>query len=146
MSFGGSFTAGDPTKMSGSTFDINTNKLIASGAIAFSGTVRLGYASSSITTASSINVDLDASTCNIFNLELHGNIRLTASNPVAGASYLFFLRQDSGSTRTVTFMSHSFKFPGGTAPTLTTAAGSIDVVSGVSDGVFIYADSTKDFK
>jgi hypothetical protein len=38
-----------------------------------------------------------------------------------------------------------FKWPGGTAPTLSTAVGAVDIVSGISDGTNIYADTTKDF-
>ena len=80
---------------------------------------------------------------NIFNYDLTNSLTLTALNPVAGASYLFFFRQDSGGTNAVTFS--GFKWPGGTAPTLSTAGGAVDIVSGISDGTYIYADTTKNF-
>ena len=98
------------------------------------------YFSASISTATNAS----CSVYNIFNYDLGASLTLTALNPVAGASYLFFLRQGGGGTNVVTFSSE-FKWPGGTAPTLSTAAGAVDIVSGISDGTNIYADTTKDF-
>ena len=80
---------------------------------------------------------------NVFDYTLGNTLTLTALNPVAGASYLFFLRQGGGGSNVVTFS--GFKWPGGTAPTLSTAVGAVDIVSGISDGTDIYADTTKNF-
>ena len=95
--------------------------------------------------SASVNVHT-AATCsfyNIFNYHLGGTLTLTAQDQIAGASYLFFLRQDGSGNRAVTFS--GFKWPGGSAPTLSTAANAVDVVSGISDGTSIYADITKNF-
>jgi len=97
------------------------------------------YFSASISAATNAS----CSAYNIFNYDLGGSLTLTALSPAAGASYLFFFRQDGTGGREVTFA--NFKWPGGTAPTLSTAAGSVDIVSGISDGTYIYADTTKDF-
>ena len=97
------------------------------------------YFSASIATP----VNATCSVYNVFNYHLTANAEVTASSPVAGASYLFFFRQDGTGTRTVDFS--GFKWPGGTAPTLSTAGGAVDIVSGISDGTYIYADTTKNF-
>ena len=95
--------------------------------------------------SASINTSIQA-TCsfyNIFNYGLTANSVITASNPIAGASYLFFIRQPSAGSKTALFS--GFKWAGGSAPTLSTGASAVDIVSGVSDGEFIYADITKAF-
>tara|TARA_R110000824_G_scaffold164387_1_gene340575 strand:- start:371 stop:2584 length:2214 start_codon:yes stop_codon:yes gene_type:complete len=87
---------------------------------------------------------VDCSEYNVFNYVLTApSTALTASDLVAGASYVFWLRQDGTGTRKLTFK--NFKWAGGSAPTLTTTAGKIDMVSGISDGVNMYADISKDF-
>ena len=73
---------------------------------------------------------------------------MTGSNPTAGASYIFFLRQDGGGSRVVTFS--GFVWAGGTPPTLSTDPGAVDVVTGIggSDGgggTVIFADIAKAF-
>jgi len=103
------------------------------------GIMQQQYFSASISTP----VNATCSLYNVFNYHLTANSEVTASSPVAGTSYLFFFRQDGTGTRTVSFS--GFKWPGGTAPTLSTAAGSVDIVSGISDGTYIYADTTKNF-
>jgi hypothetical protein len=103
------------------------------------GIIQQQYFSASISTP----VNATCSLYNVFNYHLTANSEVTASSPVAGTSYLFFFRQDGTGTRTVSFS--GFKWPGGTAPTLSTAAGAVDIVSGISDGTYIYADTTKAF-
>ena len=108
-------------------------RLFVSGAMAST------YFSASIGAATNAS----CSFYNIFNYDLTNTLTLTALNPIAGASYLFFFRQDGTGSRVITFS--GFKWPGGTVPTLSTAAGSVDIVSGISDGTYIYADTTKNF-
>jgi hypothetical protein len=104
-----------------------------------SGAVAQTYFSASI----SVHTAATCSFYNIFNYHLGGTLTLTAQDQVAGASYLFFLRQDGNGSRAVTFS--GFKWPGGSAPTLSTAANAVDMISGISDGTSIYADVTKNF-
>ena len=87
---------------------------------------------------------LAAGTYNIFDVRYSAATQLTASNLVAGASYLIFLSNSAGAVA-VTYDPTTFKFPGGTVPTVTQTQGRIDIVSGISDGTAIYCDMTKDF-
>jgi len=93
----------------------------------------------------STNTTADCATYNIFSYTLDDSIELTGSNPVAGASYLFFLTQDGAGAREVTWSSH-FLWAGGTAPTLSTDGAAVDIITGISDGTSIYAAASLDFK
>jgi hypothetical protein len=120
-----------------------------SGSLNVSGTVTANKVSSSFTSNDYFSASVAGSTqaaCsayNIFNYSLTANVQITASNLVAGASYLFFLRQPAAGSKTGLFS--GFKWPGGSAPTLSTAGNAVDVVSGISDGSHLYADITKAF-
>jgi hypothetical protein len=61
-------------------------------------------------------------------LTLTGDCTLTLSNPKDGFRYLIALKQDGTGTRLVTWPS-AVKWQAGTAPTLSTAAGKVDVVT-----------------
>ena len=69
-----------------------------------------------------INADLSLS--NDFSVTLGGNRTLTFTNAVAGQSGTVFVKQDATGSRTLAYT--GFKFYGGVAPTLTTAANAID--------------------
>lgn len=79
--------------------------------------------------SSSGTLTIDCEAANVFQVTLSENVTtLTVSNPPAsGTAYGFILRvvQDS-STRTITWPA-SFKFAGGTEPTVSTGSGDIDV-------------------
>ena len=113
---------------------------LINGGLEVSGNFSSNYHSASVTTAT---LNASCSHYNIFNYDLASDVTLTALDPVTGSSYLFFFRQDATGGREVTFS--GFKFPGGTAPTFSDAAGAVDIVSGISDGTSIYADITKNF-
>ena len=77
-----------------------------------------------LTSASTVTPDFAAS-CN-FTLTLGHNVTLAnPSNLTAGQSGSIFLIQDGTGSRTITFGSN-YDFAGGTAPTLSTAASSVD--------------------
>lgn len=59
------------------------------------------------------------------------------TNLVDGGTYILRVIQDGTGGRTLAFNA-VYKFPGGTDPTLSTAAGAIDVLSFVSDGTNLY--------
>lgn len=66
---------------------------------------------------------------NIFTVTLTGNTTLAnPSNLVAGQCGQIFITQDSTGARTLAYGSE-WKFPGGTAPVLTTTAAATDVLS-----------------
>lgn len=83
-------------------------------------------------------ITTDCSSGNVFTVTLGGNRTLAApTNQVAGSTYIWRFTQDGSGGRTISFNS-AFKFPGGTDPTLSTGAGAVDIVSGLSDGTNIY--------
>ena len=88
-----------------------------------------------LTDASSIATDLALS--NNFAITLGGNRTLAnPTNTVAGQSGSIFITQDGTGSRTLAFGTN-FKFVAGTAPTLSTAASSIDRID------YVVAEATK---
>lgn len=78
-------------------------------------------------------------------LTLATNATLDApSNLRNGASYSLTVTQDGTGSRTLAYNS-VFKFPGGTDPVLSTAAGSIDILTFLSDGTNLYGSILKAF-
>ena len=62
-------------------------------------------------------------------MELQGNTTINnPSNIEVGATYIIILKQDAEGGYTVTWGSQ-YKFPGATAPTLTTGANKADVIT-----------------
>jgi len=77
-----------------------------------------------LTDAGSVATDLSLS--NNFSVTLGGNRTLAnPTNIVAGQSGSIFITQDGTGSRTLAYGSY-FKFVGGTAPVLSTAAASVD--------------------
>jgi len=88
-----------------------------------------------LTDAATITPDLNAS--NNFSVTLAGNRTLAnPTNITAGQSGSLFITQDGTGSRTLAYGSH-FKFVGGTAPTLSTAAASVDRID------YVVASATK---
>lgn len=94
------------------------------------------FAEATLTDGASIAWNLeDAQTATV---ELGGN--RTLSNPTnmqAGATYILRVVQDSTGSRTLAYGAN-YAWPGGTAPTLSTAAGATDILSFYSDGSTMY--------
>ena len=88
-----------------------------------------------LTDAASIATDLALS--NNFSVTLAGNRTLAnPTNTVAGQSGSIFITQDDTGSRTLAFGTN-FKFVAGTAPTLSTAAASVDRID------YVVASATK---
>jgi len=66
------------------------------------------------------------------------------TNMKDGGTYVMFLKQDATGSRTVTWNS-VFKWPDGTAPTLSTTANAIDIITFVSDGASMFGVTQKKF-
>jgi len=82
-----------------------------------------------VTLTDAATVTVDMSLGNHFQVTLGGNRTLGApTNVVAGQSGVIRVVQDATGSRTMAFNS-VFKFPGGVAPTLTTAANSVDLLA-----------------
>jgi trimeric autotransporter adhesin len=78
---------------------------------------------------------VDWSQSNIQSITLTGNWAPTAfSNPVDGARYILIIKQDGTGSRTVTWPA-TVRWPGGTAPTLTTTASKTDYIGFIYNGV-----------
>lgn len=65
---------------------------------------------------------------NVQFVDMTGNCTFTFSNPVSGGTYQLILKQDATGSRTATWPA-TVLWPSGTAPTLSTAANSIDIVT-----------------
>jgi hypothetical protein len=77
-----------------------------------------------------VSIDLSAAASNNLHLTLTGNVSSFAlTNPTDGAVYNIRFIQDGTGSRTFAGFPSAFKFPGGTAPTFSTAAGAVDFVS-----------------
>ena len=93
---------------------------------------RLTVANSAIGTVTALTdaatVAVDLSLANYFSLTLGGNRTLGApTNQTAGQSGVIVITQDATGSRTLAYNS-VWKFPSGTAPTLTTTANAVDVL------------------
>jgi hypothetical protein len=91
------------------------------------------------------NTSVPTNQYNFINYQLGASLALTASSPVAGASYIILLRQDATGGRVVSFDSATFKFPSGSNTTNSTGSNDVDIVTGISDGSVIYAALSKKF-
>ena len=98
-----------------------------------------------LTDATSIATNLALS--NNFSIQLGGNRTLAdPTNISAGQSGSFFITQDGSGSRTLAYGS-KFKFPGGTAPVLSTAANSVDRIDYVvASSSIIHAVASLDVK
>ena len=102
----------------------------------------VGYKEDINSLTSSASITVDASTAPVHTVTLATNATFTISNMVAGQSIMIIITQDGTGSRTGSFS--SVKFPGG-APTLSTGAGDIDVVSVFYDGTNYLGNIAQDF-
>ncbi len=101
------------------------------------------FAEQTLTDAANIAWDLN--TNQAATVTLGGN--RTLSNPTnqrAGASYTLRIVQDATGSRTLAYGT-AYKFPGGTAPTLSTGANDVDLLCCVSDGTNMLCVLNNDF-
>ena len=83
-----------------------------------------------VTLTDAATIATDASLSNTFTVTLGGNRTLgNPTNLTNGAIYNWRVKQDGTGSRTLAYGS-KFKWPGGTAPTLTTTASATDFISG----------------
>ena len=93
--------------------------------------------------AATITPDFDDGS--IQTVTLAGNRIIGApSNLKDGATYILKIVQDGVGSRTLTWNA-VFKWEGGTAPTLSTAAAAIDIITFVTDGTDLYGVSALNF-
>ena len=87
----------------------------------------------------------DVSVAQVAKVTLGGNRTLGApTNLIDGATYILRVKQDGTGSRTLAYNA-VFKWPGGTAPVLSTAANALDILTFVSDGTYLYGVAQKAF-
>lgn len=103
------------------------------GRLATSSSWTSGQAVTSVSLTDAANIATNAALGNYFRVTLAGNRTLdNPTNMKDGQGLVFKILQDATGSRTLAYGT-KFKWPGGTAPVLTTAASSTDVISGVYD-------------
>ena len=88
----------------------------------------------SATPTSTITLDLANGTVQI--ITLGGNVTVTMPTATSGKSFVMMLKQDGTGSRTVTWS--TVKWAGGTAPTITSTASRLDLLSFFADGTNWY--------
>jgi hypothetical protein len=85
------------------------------------------------------NIATDASLGNVFTVTLAGNRTLdNPSNLVSGGVYRWVVTQDATGSRTLAYGA-LFKWPGGTAPVLSTGANAVDYIQATYNGTVLLA-------
>jgi len=96
-------------------------------------------------TISTGTVAWDLSQNQVAKLEVTTNSTMqTPTNPVDGATYMLIVTQGTGGSNTLSF-STAYKFPGGSAPSLSTGSADVDVLTFVSNGTVLYGVASQDF-
>jgi hypothetical protein len=74
---------------------------------------------------------------------LTGNCTFTMPTATAGQSFILIVSQDATGGRTATFT--SVKWPGGSAPTITSTASAIDILTFVANGTSWFGSAAQAF-
>jgi FtsP/CotA-like multicopper oxidase with cupredoxin domain len=88
----------------------------------------------SANSSTAITIDLTNGTVQIITLT--GNATITMPTATSGKSFVMMLKQDATGSRTVTWS--TVKWAGGTAPTITSTASRLDLLSFFADGTNWY--------
>lgn len=111
-----------------------TNKTITTPTITDPTITNYTETSYSANSNSAITLSLANGTMQIITLTANTTITMPAVKN--GGSFILFLKQDATGSRTITWS--TVKWPGGTAPTITSGASKLDIISFFSDGVNWY--------
>jgi len=141
----GNFTttlAGDITISTG-TATVSTRVAVVNTAQEYTAAHNFNATSLTISTGSTIAWDL--ATNQVAKLTVTTNSTLsTPTNPVDGATYMLVVTQGTAGNNTLSF-STAYKFPGGSAPVLSTGSADVDVLAFVSNGTVLYGVTSQDF-
>jgi hypothetical protein len=106
-------------------------------------TAAQNFNATALTDAANIAWDLAAN--QVASVTLEGSRTLdNPTNMVDGATYMLTVKQDATGSRTLAYGT-AYKWPGGTAPTLSTGANAVDILSFVSDGASMFGVASLDF-
>ena len=97
------------------------------------------------TSGTTINIDWNEGNKQTITLA-HNVTTVNFTDPAGIASFVLVINQDGTGSRTITGWPASVKWPGGTAPTLSTAAGSVDTISCLFDGTNYLCQTGLDFQ
>ena len=101
-----------------------------------------GYFRPAVALTSATLVTTNALLAELYTLTLATTATLALpTNLQSGQSWKVEVTQDATGARTLAYAS-AYKWPGGTAPTLTTTAGAIDLLSFTYDGTIILGSSS----
>lgn len=90
-------------------------------------------------------INWDASANQVASVTLGGNRTLAnPTNMVDGGTYILRVVQDGTGSRTLSYGAN-YLWPGGTAPTLSTDADAVDILTFISDGTNMYGVAQLDF-
>jgi len=95
-----------------------------------------------LTDGATINWNCDSGS--LATVTLGGNRTMAAPTNLNPGTYVLKVIQDATGSRTITWNS-VFKWPGGTAPTLSTGNGDVDIITFVCDGTNLYGVASLDF-
>jgi hypothetical protein len=98
---------------------------LPSGGTITSPVINDGYTEETAVANTSTAYTIDLANGSVQYLTLTGNCTYTFPTPVAGKSFILVQKQDGTGSRTVTWPA-SVKWPGGTAPTITSTASKAD--------------------
>ena len=144
----GDLTFNGSTIISPSNADITldpagTGQVVANAALKFNA----GYIENINTLTSSTTITVDCSLASIHTVTLGVSTGFVITNLPTGGTVTLIITQDGSGSRTATFGtdgSSAVKFPGG-APTLSTGAGDIDVVTIINDGTNFLGNCAKNY-
>jgi len=88
-------------------------------------------------------IALDWNNGNVQKVTLGGNRTFTFANPKTGGRYLIVLKQDATGSRTITWP--TIKWQGGSAPTLTTTANKVDLITIIYDGTDYFGTASTNY-
>ena len=132
---------GDLTISTGSA-TVSTRVAVVNAAQEYSRTHNFDATSLTITSGT---VPWNLAENQVAKLEVTTNSTMnTPTNPVDGGCYVLTVTQGTGGSNTLSF-STAYKFPGGTAPALSTGSSDVDVLCFVSNGTVLYGVSNQDF-
>jgi len=133
--------AGDVT-ISAGTATVSTRVAVVNTAQEYTATHNFNATNLTITSGT---IPWDLSANQVAKLEVTTNSTLnTPTNPVDGATYMLVVTQGTGGSNTLSF-STAYKFPGGSAPVLSTGSADVDVLAFVSNGTVLYGVTSQDF-
>jgi hypothetical protein len=118
------------------TDETGSGLLVFNNAPALTNPTVTNYVETPYTANSSTAITLALTNGTVQIITLTGNATITMPTATSGKSFILLLKQDATGSRTVTWS--TVKWPGGTAPTITSTASKQDIFSFFADGTNWY--------